>query len=74
MGAVILRTGFLDMQVCVPKDFTDEQVKEFADSYNPCGTKNGWLILKQGSKYLGGADERVVCSRKDDHVHIVLEA
>ncbi len=31
MAAEVTRHGALDMQVCAPSDWTDEQVKEFAD-------------------------------------------
>jgi hypothetical protein len=73
-GAETTRTGALDMQVCVPKDWTDEQVKEFADLDNPCGTINGWFIRKQGDKALAGADERVPCSDRKGFVHVMLDA
>ena len=62
------------MQVCVPADFTDEQVKEFADKENPCGTTNGWFIRRAGSKYLAGAPERMECSLHCGKVHIMLDA
>ena len=69
----ITRKGLLDMQVCVPKNWTDHQVKTFADDYNPCGTKNGWSIRKEGDKFLKGAHERVQCSDREDYVHIMLD-
>jgi hypothetical protein len=62
------------MQVCVPKDWTDEQVKEFADRMNPCGTTGGWFIRKEGSEYLKGDPERRTCNDKVGFVHIVLDA
>ena len=40
MKAQVMRTGLLDMQVCVPKEWTDEQVLNFAEKENPCGTVN----------------------------------
>lgn len=70
----ILKSGLLDMQVCVPKSWTDKEVKEFADTENLCGTKNGWQIRKQGDKALAGADERVECSAEKHNVHIMLDA
>ena len=62
------------MQVCVPEDWNDDQVLDFAGVENPCGTENGWFIRKQGSKYLSGADERVACEERPNHVHIMLDA
>jgi hypothetical protein len=62
------------MQVCVPKDWTDEQVKEFADRENLCGTEHGWHIRKQGDEALSGCDERVPCAQEPDNVHIMLDA
>ena len=63
------------MQVCVPEDYTDEQVKKFADSENPCGTTNGWAIVKEGNRHLAGDPERQPCmGGREGFVHIMLEA
>lgn len=62
------------MQVCVPMDWTDEQVKSFADRSNLCGTEHGWGIRRQGSEMLAGADERVMCSSRLGCVHVMLDA
>jgi len=72
----VLRFGALDLWVCVPKDWTDVQVKEFADRETLCGTENGWSIRKQGNKLLAGCDIRVPCSQSDRplFVHIMLKA
>jgi hypothetical protein len=70
----VIYAGALDMQVCVPENWTDEQVKEFADSENLCGTQNGWQIRKQGDKALNGDNERVKCSDRNEFVHIMLDA
>lgn len=70
----VTRHGLLDMQVCVPKDWTDEQVKAFADRENMCGTENGWSIRKQGDELLDGADERVECGNDKNYCHIMLDA
>ncbi len=70
---IVTRRGFLDMQVCVPKEWTDEQVTEFAEKENPAGTTGGWEIRKQGSKWLAGADERATCTTHSDRVHITLD-
>lgn len=72
--AEVTKTGFLDMQVCVPRDWDDKQVKEFADRANDCGTTNGWGVRKQGHELLSGKDERVPCSDRKGFVHVMLDA
>ena len=74
---VVVKTGGLDMQVCVPQDWTDEQVVEFTNAQNPCGTELGWVIRREGSELLAGAPERVACElfgEINTNVHIMLDA
>lgn len=66
--------GVLDMQVCVPYGWTDEQVLEFAEREFPCGTKCGWFIRRQDDPALAGARERVWCTKRDGFVHVMLDA
>lgn len=70
----VTETASLSMQVCVPKDWTDIQVKAFADFENPCGTDQGWKIREQGHPDLDGMDERVICHSRTGFVHIMLDA
>lgn len=70
----VTRVGVLDMQVCVPTEWTDEQVKEFANREHPCGTKLGWFIRQEGDEALAGSHERVACGGRDGFVHITLDA
>lgn len=65
--------GVFDMQVCVPKNFTNKQVIEFAESNNPSGTKNGWQIRKEGNPDLAGYSERTTCDEREGFVHIMLD-
>ena len=74
MSAEVTHFGFLDMQVCVPAGWTDEQALDFAEKEFPCGTTNGWQIRREGSEALHGSPERVDCERNEDHVHIMLDA
>jgi len=69
---VVTKTGALDMQVCVPAGWSDEQVREFAELENPSGT-GGWHIRKQGDEALLGADERVPCRERNGMVHVMLD-
>lgn len=70
----ITQFGMLDIQVCVPADYTDTQVKAFADEEYPCGTEAGWLIRKTGDPMLGSAPERAPCLQHAGCVHIMLDA
>jgi len=74
MEAEIIRRGALDMQVCVPSAWSDDQVKEFADANNYCRTSSGWQIRRQGDGALGGCNERVPCEERPGFVHIMLDA
>ena len=74
MTAQITRMCAFDMQVCVPADWGDDQIKNFADLNNPCGTVNGWFIRKEGDKALAGAPERVRCAVRSGYVHVMLDA
>ena len=74
MSAEVTHTGVFDMQICVPKDWTDEEAEKFANQENPCGTSHGWCVRRDGDAALAGADERVVCEDRKDFVHIMLDA
>lgn len=73
-GAQLVRTGALDCQVCVPAEWSDAQVKAFADAENPCGTELGWGIRRAGHRLLEGAQERVGCAARGGFVHVMLDA
>lgn len=70
----VTRIGALDMQVCVPEDWTDEQVVTFANAENCCGTELGWQIRREGSPLLAGAPERRPCADREAFVHVMLDA
>lgn len=74
MNAEITIRGMLDMQVCVPENWTDDEVLNFAEIYNSCGTEYGWHIRKEGSKLLNGDSERVNCQDRKGYIHIMLDA
>lgn len=71
---VVTRRGALDMQVCVPAEWTDEQVVAFAEVEYPCGTTHGWAIRRAGSDLLRGSPERQSCGNGGPNVHIMLDA
>lgn len=72
--AQVTHAGALDMQVCVPSGWTDDQVREFAEREFPCGTTNGWVIRRQGRRLLSGSDERTKCAGREGFVHVMLDA
>ena len=74
MKPEVTRIGTLDMQVCVPEGWNDEQVKKFAERENLCGTIHGWGIRKEGDRLLAGDPERQPCQEREGFVHIVLDA
>jgi hypothetical protein len=74
MSPEITKFGALDMQVCVPHWWTDDQIKEFADTENVCGTEHGWQIRHLGDPKLAGRQERVPCKDRSGFVHVMLDA
>jgi hypothetical protein len=71
---VVTKVGILSMQVCVRSEWSDEEILRFAEAKNPCGTKHGWGIRKEGDKLLEGAPERNPCSERRGFVHVMLDA
>lgn len=74
MKAEVTQKGALDMQVCIPAEWTDRQITDFANENNPCGTMNGWFIRRLGDEALSGAPERNPCAERPDFVHVMLDA
>lgn len=73
--AIVIKRGALDMQICCPGSWTDEEVKAFSDRENECGTEHGWHIRRQGDPALAGAPERIDCEGgPPGNVHIMLDA
>lgn len=66
--------GLLDIQVCVPSSWTDEDVLAFANVQSPAGTADGWMIRKKGDEFLQGSPERTPCEDREAFVHIMLDA
>lgn len=72
MTAEVTRRGMLDMQVCVPTDWTDEQAEVFANRENPAGTSHGWKLRAADDPAQAGAPIRVNCADRSGQVHIML--
>ena len=45
-GPQVIRYTLFNIQVCVPKTFSDSEVEEFAERKCPCGTTKGWTIRR----------------------------
>jgi hypothetical protein len=73
-GPKVIRGGALDVQVCIPRSWTDAQVREFAERQNPSGTTNGWSIRRAGDPALNGMPERCECAARTGYVHMMLDA
>ena len=71
--AQVIRTSMLDMQVCVPEVWDDEQVEYFANVENIAGTAMGWRIRRAGDKALNGDPERNPCAQRAGYVHVMLD-
>lgn len=65
--------GLLTLQLCVPKDWTDEQIVGFANSDQPTGISSQWSIRKEGHPALDGTPERVDCTDRVGFIHVTLE-
>jgi hypothetical protein len=74
MSAQVTKYGALDIQVCVPAEWSNEQVIRFAETKWPCGTTSGWHIRQEGSPDLNGSPERVCCAERAGFIHIMLDA
>lgn len=72
MIPTVVEHGLLGMQVCVPKEWSDDQVVEFAEGEHPSGTKSGWCVVKEGDLFLAGDPERAQCEAYLDYCHIAL--
>ena len=69
---MVTRRGLCDMQVCVPKEWTDSQAESYANQENPTGICSQWQIRHAGDEALSGCEERVQCEERDGCIHIML--
>jgi len=69
----VTRVAIFSMQVCVPEDWTDDQVVEFAECQNPANTESGWFIRCEGDPNLKNDPERNPCDDREGFVHITLD-
>jgi hypothetical protein len=62
----IVRMGMLFIQVCVPENFSDDQVEEFANSEHGTGIKSKWTIDRSQ------VNVRAKCEEREGCTHLVL--
>ena len=62
---MVIRFNLLNCQVCVPKQYTDEEVEAFVNKDMPTGIGSEWKIHRT-------EPVRVACEQDFDNVHIVL--
>lgn len=74
MEGEVTRRGAFSIQVCVPIEWDDAAVKQFADRSVACGTEQGWHIRKEGDRALEGDRERMPCLSRAGCVHVMLDA
>jgi len=60
----VTKIGLFHMQVCVPKEWSDDEIEEFANGAHLCGTSKGWTVT-----CLENAEERVDCEERGDCCH-----
>jgi hypothetical protein len=67
----VTRIGILDMQVCVPQEWTDAMVESYAGRENPSGVRSGWQV-RTDKKLLGGPI-RCPYEEREGLVHITFD-
>jgi len=71
MNAQILRRGVFGISVCIPKDWTDQQVIDFVEADSPCGTADGW---QPSARTEENCNKRIPCEDREGYMHMVLDA
>ena len=62
----VLKVGLVSAHVCVPGEWTNQQVEDFVNMHNPTGLDHGWRVHKTKDP------ERVPCEDRCSYVHVVL--
>lgn len=71
---IVQKSGLNFVQVCVPDNWTDLSVVNFAKKDYPCRTSSGWAIRKQKDIRKKNTKEREPCQLRKSFVHIILHA
>lgn len=65
----VLNQNVFSLQLCVPKDWSNDQILKWVETVNPCGTKAGWQIVNEPDRK--GNPARNPCA---DMIYLVVEA
>ena len=68
----VIRNGLLNMQLCVPNEWDDNQIITFAQWQNPAGTTTGWCVTPEGHETLAGSPARVTCAQRKRFIHVLV--
>ena len=68
----LVRMSLINLQVCVPKEFTDEQAEEAANQLHPTGISSKWTMREAEDPTQMGAPLRVQCQQHPENVHIMM--
>ena len=66
----VVKELFLAIQVCVPVDWLQKQIEEFANDQVICGTKSGWMMRTEP---IGDDLVKMECNEKEGFVHIIMD-
>jgi hypothetical protein len=70
--AEVVRLRVFALQVCVPSDWTKEQIEDFANRASPTGIQSKWYVRTDDEAK--GDPQRVPCSKPEraGFVHVVM--
>jgi hypothetical protein len=66
----VVRHSILSIQVCIPKEWTDEQAEAFAFG---ASDMHPVVMRRNGDSLLAGYPERNQCDELPGHVHVVFD-
>lgn len=68
-----LHIGLYDLQLCVPREGTDQQIEKFANDYHLLPEGLYWKLLPDGHEHLDGDPQYNQCGMYKNKVHVKLE-
>lgn len=70
----IIKTGLFYMSACTNMtDLTPEEAESWANSCNPPGTQNGWMLSKDKT-FATGQPHPCPCPDHKGRIHLLFEA
>ncbi len=61
----VVRRSLVNIQVCVPNEYTKDQIEEFINTEEPTGIQSSWRLDESVA--------RVTCASCNGNVHVILE-